>query len=120
MPDKKTCFIIMPITTPEELIPRFKNDKNHFLHVLENLFVPAIEKADFKSIKPIAKGSDLIHAEIIKNLNVADLVLCDMSILNPNVFFEYGIRISGRNRGDKVIISSNSWSKSNYFSSSID
>lgn len=92
MPDKKTCFIIMPLTTPDAFISQFKGDNKHFLHVLDNIFVPAIEKADFNPIKPIAKGSDLIQAEIIKNLNDADLVLCDMSILNPNVFFEYGIR----------------------------
>jgi len=36
----------------------------------------------------------LIHAEIIRNIENADLVLCDMSCLNPNVFFEFGIRTS--------------------------
>ena len=41
---------------------------------------------------PTASGSDLIHAKIIKNLETADLVLCDMSALNPNVFFEFGMR----------------------------
>lgn len=92
MPDKKTCFIIMPLTTPDAFVSQFKGDNKHFLHVLENIFIPAIEKAGFNPIKPIAKGSDLIQAEIIKNLNEVDLVLCDMSILNPNVFFEYGIR----------------------------
>lgn len=92
MKDKKSCFIIMPLTTPEAFVSQFKGDNKHFLHVLENIFIPAIEKAGFNPIKPIAKGADLIQAEIIKNLNEVDLVLCDMSILNPNVFFEYGIR----------------------------
>lgn len=36
----------------------------------------------------------MIHAEIIKNLEQADLVLCDLSSLNANVFFELGIRTS--------------------------
>jgi hypothetical protein len=33
-----------------------------------------------------------VHANIISKLASSDLVLCDMSSLNPNVFFELGIR----------------------------
>lgn len=90
--DKKDCFIIMPITTSKEMVEVYNGDTEHFKHVLESLFIPAIEKAGYKAISPISKGSDIIQAEIIKHLAEADLVLCDMSILNPNVFFEFGIR----------------------------
>ena len=92
--DKKTCFIIMPITTPETLLDRYDNDEDHFIHVLEHLHMPAVEAAGYEPIPPNAQGSDLIHAEIIKNLESADMVLCDISTLNPNVFFELGIRTS--------------------------
>ena len=91
---EKTCFIIMPITTPEAFIPKYRDGADHFRHVLECLFIPGVEKAGYAAAPPIAKGSDLIHAEIIRNLESADLVLCDMSCLNPNVFFEFGIRTS--------------------------
>jgi hypothetical protein len=64
----------------------------HFVNVLEHLFTPALVKAGFEVIPPKSTGSDLIHADIITNLSNSDLVLCDMSILNPNVFFEFGIR----------------------------
>lgn len=90
--DKKDCFIIMPITTPLESVKDYQDDKEHFKQVLERLFIPAIMKAGFNPIPPISKGSDIIQAEIIKQLAEADLVLCDMSILNPNVFYEFGIR----------------------------
>jgi hypothetical protein len=90
--NKPKCFVIMPITTPASSVERYQGDKDHFLHVLKNLFIPAIENANFDVINPISTGSDIIHAEIIKHLSVADLVLCDMSMLNPNVFFEFGIR----------------------------
>lgn len=86
------CFIIMPLSTRDDLIPVYAGDNEHFKHVLECLFIPAIEKAGFKPIPPIAKGSDIIHVEIVQNLERADLVLCDMSSLNANVFFELGIR----------------------------
>jgi hypothetical protein len=86
------CFVIMPISTPEVLVPTYSGDKDHFKHVYDHLLAPAIEKAGFKAIPPAAKGSDLIHAEIIKKIEQSELVLCDMSSLNANVFFELGIR----------------------------
>jgi len=90
--ENKNCFVIMPITTPEYQLTNYGNDKDHFKHVLECLFSSAVEKAGFILIPPEARGSEVIHAEIIKQLSTADLVLCDMSIFNPNVFFEFGIR----------------------------
>jgi hypothetical protein len=38
----------------------------------------------------MSKGSEIIQADIIRNLHAADLVLCDLSTLNANVFFEFG------------------------------
>lgn len=87
-----SCFIIMPLTTPDALVPLYAKDSDHFAHVLHHLFMPALRKADFHPILPIAQGADVIHAEIIKNLETAELVLCDISSLNPNVFFELGCR----------------------------
>ena len=86
------CFIIMPISTPETCVPLYQGDEDHFEHVLECLFIPAVEKAGFKAVRPAAKAAEVIQAVIIQNLEKADLVLCDMSTLNANVFFELGIR----------------------------
>ncbi len=94
MPDEKSCFIIMPISTPKSMVTEYNDGAEHFEHVLKALFIPSVVKAGFKPIPPIAKGADLIHAGIVRNLETADLVLCDMSCLNPNVFFEFGIRTS--------------------------
>lgn len=92
MPDKQKCFIIAPIATPPERIALYRNDPDHCKHVIEHLLVPAVEKAGLQAIAPSAKGAELIHAEIVSKLQDASLVLCDMSGLNPNVFFELGIR----------------------------
>ena len=91
---KETCFIIMPITTPSAMKEKYDGEENHFKYVLEHLFVPAINRVDMKPIPPETKGSNVIHGDIIEKLVNADLVLCDMSGLNPNVFFELGIRTS--------------------------
>jgi hypothetical protein len=94
MKDKNTCFIIMPITLSEIYLPIYRDKGEHFKHVLDCLIIPSVEKAGFTPVPPVAKGSDVIHAEIIGNLETSDVVLCDMSTLNPNVFFEFGIRTS--------------------------
>jgi len=91
MPISPKCFVIMPITTPTSLTELY-GDGDHFSHILQHLFTPAIEKAGFDTVSPKSTGSNLIHADIISNLSNCELVLCDMSILNPNVFFEFGIR----------------------------
>ncbi|HYJ07151.1 MAG TPA: hypothetical protein VEX43_18625 [Chthoniobacterales bacterium] len=89
---KEQCFIIAPISTLPERAPLYLNDVAHCEHVIDHLLAPAADKAGFEPIKPKAKGANLIHAEIVQNLQTASLVLCDMSGLNPNVFFELGIR----------------------------
>jgi len=94
MAEEKTCFIIMPISTPEAFLPNYRDGVDHFAHILDCLFIPSVEAAGYRAIPPKAQGADLIHAEIIRNLEQSDLVLCDMSCLNPNVFFEFGIRTS--------------------------
>ena len=98
MPDEnrnpaRTCFVAMPITTPDAYAEKL-GDPDHFKHVLAHLFTPALEAAGLKVIPPSTTGAQMIHAEIIKNLEQADFVLCDLSDLNPNVFFELGIRTS--------------------------
>lgn len=84
------CFIAMPITTPDPSL--YHDDSRHFIHVMEHLFIPAIRAAGLNPISPIAQGAELIHAEIIRNIEECELVLCDVSTLNANVFFELGIR----------------------------
>ena len=85
------CFVAMPISTPLSGQGPYE-DPNHFTNVYQYLLVPAIREVGYEPISPLHKGSELIHKEIIKNINEADLMLCDMSSLNANVFFEFGIR----------------------------
>jgi hypothetical protein len=92
--EKKRCFIIMPITTPESMVTEYNDGAEHFRHVLDALFIPSVKEAGYDPVLPKAKGADLIHAAIVENLEAVDMVLCDMSCLNPNVFFEFGIRTS--------------------------
>lgn len=92
--DRPTCFIAMPITTHKDEAERYGGDQHHWLHVRESIFVPAIRDAGFDPVIPVASGSYLIHEVIVTNLEHCDLVLCDLSSNNPNVFFELGVRTS--------------------------
>jgi hypothetical protein len=69
-------------------------DRQHWTYVMEHRFEPAIRAAGFEPVRPIATGAFMIHAEIVKKLETCDLVLCDMSAHNANVFFELGVRTS--------------------------
>jgi hypothetical protein len=66
-----SCFIIMPITTTTDQAALY-NDEDHFEPVLNHLMIPAVEKAGCEPISPISTGSDLIQAEIIRQLETSD------------------------------------------------
>lgn len=90
---KPTCFIAMPITVHDEERALY-GDAVHWTHVLDHLFVPAVEAAGYEAIRPSAPGTAMIHGRIVQHLVAADLVLCDLSRHNPNVLFELGVRTS--------------------------
>jgi hypothetical protein len=100
---KEKCFIIAPITTPQERSSLYLDDSDHCQHVIAHLLAPAVEEAGFEAIKPKTKGANIIHAEIIGNLQTAEMVLCDLSGSNPNVLFELGIRTAMNKRVCLVI-----------------
>src|SRR5215831_17962508 len=85
--EPKTCFVVMPITTPAAYAEP-DGDPDHFAHVLSHLFRPALENLDYEVLPPSVAGSELIHAEIVKKLEQSDLVLCDLSSLNPWILKE--------------------------------
>jgi hypothetical protein len=83
----------MPVSTSPAVEERFK-DADHWTHVRETLFEPAVTLAGFKPISPVSSGSEMIHANIINELQSCEMLLCDLSDHNPNVFFELGVRTS--------------------------
>lgn len=83
----KMCFVIMPIGE----LDSYPTD--HFKHVYEDIFSPAIEKAGYKAKRADDdKSSSVIQLEIIRDIVNAPMALCDLSTRNPNVLFELGIR----------------------------
>lgn len=84
---KKECFVIMPFDKKEGY------GENHFTKIYKNIFKPAIEAAGYKAHRADdEKSASEINIEILTKLVEADLALCDISSLNPNVMYELGIR----------------------------
>src|SRR5450631_3475402 len=88
MADKKLCFIVSPIGKPDSEV------RIHADWVLDGVIRPVMNKfPDF-----IVKRADddsrpgLIDIHLIDDLLNAELVIADLSLLNPNVFYEIGIR----------------------------
>ncbi|MFP9137722.1 hypothetical protein ACLI1C_11115 [Devosia sp. XGJD_8] len=90
MPDfDKECFVVCAIGgsgSPE---------RKHADWVLEEIIEPVFERhfADFKVTRADKlKTPGLIDAQIIDRLLNAKLVIADLTFLNPNAFYEIGIR----------------------------
>lgn len=85
----KTCGIVMPISA---MPPDYTAE--HWARVQKILW-KSVEKANMKPILVWENPSvDVIQNTILQNIYESDLVICDVSGLNPNVMLETGLRLS--------------------------
>jgi hypothetical protein len=90
----KNVFVIMPFNIANT------RDNSDLNELYDNVFKQFIESIrDLKNTYNVSRSSTEfnMHKNIIRQLNEADIVLCDLSgesIPNPNVMFELGIRFS--------------------------
>ncbi|MGW2519814.1 hypothetical protein ACWC09_22915 [Streptomyces sp. NPDC001617] len=96
---QKNCFVIMPIRkagTPEH---------KHFRSLRDLVIEPVIKNLGLTVTRAddIAKGGAIV-AGIIHHLATADLVIADLTDLNPNVFYEIGVRHALRGKGTVMIV----------------
>lgn len=89
--DHGTCFIIMPFTVREADLPRYYGDENHWNEVYNGFIVPAVIQAGLISERDDDDwASRLITENIWKKIERSDVVLCDLSASNANVYLELG------------------------------
>ncbi|TIQ18741.1 MAG: hypothetical protein E5X51_24440 [Mesorhizobium sp.] len=85
----KLCFIVGPIGADDS------DDRIHADWLLEGIIAPVFEEhfEEFR-VERADKISDpgRIDAQVITALLNADLVIADLTTLNPNAFYEIGIR----------------------------
>jgi CheY-like chemotaxis protein len=93
----QTCFVVMPIGSGEMY--------NEYLSRYENIIKPAIEglkissRQVYKSVRAdFESQTGSITRTILDYLYNSEVVIADLSDLNPNVFYELGVRHSLRNK----------------------
>jgi tetratricopeptide (TPR) repeat protein len=94
----KVCFVIMPIRHEGT------TDYDHF-RALYNELSPPIANRGYRVVRAddIQRGG-AITKDILLALAQADLVVADLTDLNPNVFYELGVRHSLRGKGTVLIV----------------
>ena len=86
-----SAFVVMPYGTKEQI---------DFNRVYSDLIKPALEAAGFEVFRADEemRAGD-IRTDMFQELLMADLVVADLSIDNPNVWYELGVRHALRARG---------------------
>lgn len=83
----KTCFFVSPIG--EEDSPERKNSDT----VLKYFLKPVCEKLGYDVTRSdFDSAVEKIDQAVIEHLKNDDLVICDLTGQNPNVFYEFGYR----------------------------
>jgi O-acetyl-ADP-ribose deacetylase (regulator of RNase III) len=85
----KICFVIMPFGDKID-----KEGKTiHFNEVYENFIEPAVKAAGINCLRcdKIIEAGD-IHTKMFTYILEADVAVVDITMLNPNVFYELGLR----------------------------
>lgn len=92
------CFIAMPIQKSDTL------EHKHFSAIYETIAL-VVEAAGFEALRAdkVALPGN-INRDIITRLALAPLVIADLTDLNPNVFYEVGLRHAIRRNGTILLI----------------
>lgn len=88
-PERKRCFVVGPIGAEESLT------RTHSDWLLQGIIKPVFDQhfPDYDVIRADKISvPGMIDAQVINLLIDAELVIADMSELNPNAFYEMGIR----------------------------
>ena len=90
---KKLCFVIMPFSSTNRC------STEDWTAIFENVHKPAITGSGhgYKCERSKIRTGAFIK-DIILQLNQADVVLADLTDMNPNVFYELGVRHALKNR----------------------
>ena len=85
------AFVAMPYGTKEGI---------DFNRIYSEYIKPALESAGFEVFRADEESrAGSIHTDMFQELLLADLVVVDLSIDNPNVWYELGVRHALRARG---------------------
>ncbi len=95
----RRCFVILPYGVSDGPAHPVNFDA-----VYEELIKPVVEDLNLECIRADrVSRSGLIHKEMIENILEADVLIADVTLGSPDVFFELGIRQTARRAGTVVL-----------------
>ena len=93
MVKKKLCFVIMPFSSTNRCT------SEQWTEIFNNVHKPAVtgSRLGYRCVRSDIRTGAFIK-DILMQLNQADVVLADLTDMNPNVFYELGVRHTLKNR----------------------
>src|SRR5262245_43427908 len=87
---KRTCFVIMPFAQRTDPLTQETVD---FDEVYEYIIKPSAEQLSLS----VTRADEIqkpgwVHRDMIKHIFNSDVAIVDITLLNPNVFYELGVR----------------------------
>ena len=99
----KRCFVVMPYGKRVDPVHPTEPEID-FDAFYDMAIKPAVEALGLECLRADKTSrSGLIHREMIEAIMESDAVIVDITLLNPNVFYELGIRHAARRSGTVVI-----------------
>jgi len=94
MPYKALCFVAMPFGKKTDLASGVEID---FDSIYNDAIKPAIEDAGLEPLRADEERTGgIIHTAMFARLLLAEFAVVDLSLGNPNVFYELGVRHAAR------------------------
>ncbi len=91
---RSVCFVDMPFGKKPDLASGVEVD---FDHIYETAIQPAIMESGLEPVRgDRERTGGIIHAPMFGRLLLSDYVVADLTLANPNVFYELGIRHTAR------------------------
>jgi hypothetical protein len=98
---RKTCFVIMPYGEKKESEDKPPID---FDEIFEFIIKPPLKSLDIEVIRcDKIPNAGSIHHEMLHHILNDDIAIVDITTLNPNVFYELGVRHTLRRSGTILI-----------------
>jgi tetratricopeptide (TPR) repeat protein len=92
--ERPGCFVLMPFGIKE-----LGGKRVDFDAVYSTIIAPAIADADLLPVRADAEtGSGVIHKAMFERLLISEFAVADLTLNNPNVFYELGVRHGNRAR----------------------
>jgi hypothetical protein len=89
MPEHAICFVIMPFGKKPDQAGRIID----FNAIYDEIIAPAIREVGFEALRADEEAhGGVIHSAMFERLVLSEYAIADLTIFNPNVYYELGVR----------------------------